>query len=112
MRECTLTKNQWTHLALQYEREKQLFQLIVNCKHRFLSREKIELPLDVFKGKRVILGGDEAFEGVLTEFRVRKQVFPLEELLGGHRTPLPIVAEKKKNWTMKIKEKPAQQQSG
>jgi hypothetical protein len=47
----------------------------------------------------------EYFHGLITELKFWKQKFSLNEIRDGYRTPLPIVAEKKKSFKMKFREK-------
>ena len=61
------------------------------------------LPPDFLKARRIALGR-EGFVGLITELRVRKEKFSLKELSNEMRTPLTVVAEKKKKMKMKLKE--------
>jgi hypothetical protein len=47
----------------------------------------------------------ETFNGYITEFKFWKQKFSINEIRDGYKTPLAIVAEKKKSFKMKFKEK-------
>ncbi len=102
-----IKENFWNHVSVVYDRYAERRKLIVllNCVP-VLSSEN-ELAEELFKDTFIFIGR-ESFSGEITEFRVWKTAFSDTEIKDNYRTPLEIVAEKKKQIKMKLKQdKPA-----
>jgi hypothetical protein len=98
-----IKENFWNHVSVVYDRfaEKRKLIVLLNCVP-ILSTEN-ELAEDLFKDTFIFIGR-ESFSGEITEFRVWKTAFSESEIKDNYRTPLEIVAEKKKQIKMKLKQ--------
>lgn len=98
-------ENFWNHMAVVYDHSQpKTIILYLNCFE--IGYSNVVLDGDLFKEKSINIGNGK-FNGEITEFRLWKSANSLSEIKDSYRTPLEIVAEKKKKIKMKFKEKDA-----
>jgi hypothetical protein len=100
--EPILDANRWNHICISFEKESGQMSLYLNGRDSFISQE-LELAGSIFKDKMLVLGKRGTI--TITEFRFWKLKFSINEVRDGYKTPLAIVAEKKKSFKMRFKEK-------
>ena len=105
-----IKENFWNHVAIVYDNSQaKTIILYLNCFE--IGYSNMILEPDFFNEK-IINIGKAKFNGEITEFRLWKSANSLSEIKDSYRTPLEIVAEKKKKIKMKFKDKDKQQDGG
>ena len=92
----------WTHVAIVYMKDTRLLQCIINCTDTFESTMKEDTVLPTTLPLRL---GSTDYEGELTEFRLWRVSLSIDEIRDSFKTPLSIVADKRKRFNMRIREK-------
>jgi hypothetical protein len=101
IKEYELPWDKYFHVAFLYKRTLQHILVLLNGEEIV----KFNFILSGLESDSPLVFGTEKFDGEMTEIRIWNQKLPIAFIKENYKTPLPILAEKKKKLTMNITRK-------